>query len=558
MAALLLFVFVFSVILPGTALASETKVKDVWIDNTVDNSVSHVIGQVSVCDSEGEEQSVVNINIIDVSVLFSKPRSEAVDSAIAEMETAGRNYAAEAGLVVTGVSVTETTGKVWDNRKYTTVEDGDAVLIGDTEYLQGAYGVNNESARTHIASGDYGKETTYTVVITAQPAPEHSITVTVDGSGTASADPVSGPQGTTVTLTATPEEHWRLREWTVLSGGVTVEDDSFVIGDEDVQIQAVFDPIYTGVAFGSTEGGGYIIGTEYSSGEVVYGGMNMTLAEGKAVTVTAVAGEGYRFVGWYEGVIGGSYFVEDHTDTLLSADAAYSFVPGEGGASLCAVFEKIPENMVTVQFDSMGGPEIPSAQVESGTAVAEPETPVWEGYSFSGWFSDEGLSTAYDFSQPVTEGFTLYAAWTETPSYTVASGGDGSWTKGGSDYSLTVKRTPLDETCYSHFQSVELDGAALAAGNDYTAASGSTVITLKAAALEKLSEGDHSIKVVFDDGEASTRLTVKAAAQTGGNTGTKSPATGDGSNVFLWSTLMALSMGGLLGLASLRRRETKQ
>ena len=46
---------------------------------------------------------------------------------IAEAEAAARDYAAANGYVVTGKETGKSTGKVWDNRKYTTVEDSDAM-----------------------------------------------------------------------------------------------------------------------------------------------------------------------------------------------------------------------------------------------------------------------------------------------------------------------------------------------------------------------------------------------------------------------------------------------
>ena len=56
---------------------------------------------------------------------------------------------------------------------------------------------------------------------------------------TSDADQVPG--GTLVTLTATPEEGYYLKEWKVLSGDVTIENSRFVMPDEDVSIQAVFE-----------------------------------------------------------------------------------------------------------------------------------------------------------------------------------------------------------------------------------------------------------------------------------------------------------------------------
>ena len=69
----------------------------------------------------------------------------------------------------------------------------------------------------------------------------YAVTVTTDGHGTAAASPASGVSGTEVTLTATADEGWHFKEWQVVSGGVTVADGKFTIGEADVEIKAVFE-----------------------------------------------------------------------------------------------------------------------------------------------------------------------------------------------------------------------------------------------------------------------------------------------------------------------------
>ena len=67
------------------------------------------------------------------------------------------------------------------------------------------------------------------------------VTVTAGNNGLASADKVYGKTGEVVTLTARPYDGYRLKEWRVLSGGVTVENNQFTIGSEDVEIRAIFE-----------------------------------------------------------------------------------------------------------------------------------------------------------------------------------------------------------------------------------------------------------------------------------------------------------------------------
>ncbi|MBO4794560.1 MAG: hypothetical protein J5547_00600, partial [Clostridia bacterium] len=132
------------------------------------------------------------------------------------------------------------------------------------------------------------------------------------------------------------------------------------------------------------------------------------------------------------------------------------------------------------------------------------------------------------------------------PVYTVA-GEPAAYTLGTSnDLNVIVNREPDDDKCFDHFSGVEIDGRALTEGTDFTAAKGSTVVTVKAAVLEALAEGEHTVKVLFDDGKVETKITVKAAEQT-------SPATGDGDAIFIWVALLAVS-GTVLAIAYRKKR----
>ena len=136
----------------------------------------------------------------------------------------------------------------------------------------------------------------------------------------------------------------------------------------------------------------------------------------------------------------------------------------------------------------------------------------------------------------------------------IVEGANGTWTQ-NSDGTL-VFRANGD---FSKFTGVKVDGTLIDAKN-YTAVSGSTVITLKADYLKTLSAGTHKITVVYTDGECSANFEVKKAAseQTkptegdksdtttpSGSKDTTSPQTGDNSNLALWFALMLASILGV-------------
>ena len=144
----------------------------------------------------------------------------------------------------------------------------------------------------------------------------------------------------------------------------------------------------------------------------------------------------------------------------------------------------------------------------------------------------------------------------ETPNYKIIEGANGAWTQ-NSDGTL-VFRANGD---FDKFTGIKIDGTLIDPKN-YTAKSGSTIITLKADYLKTLSVGTHKLTVVYTDGECSTNFEVKQAASeqtkpterdksdtttpTGGKD-TTSPQTGDNSNMLLWVALLFVSGAGVLG-----------
>lgn len=69
----------------------------------------------------------------------------------------------------------------------------------------------------------------------------YTVTVENDGNGSASAAPVSATMGEKITLTVTPNSGYRFQEWQIVSGDVTISDDTFTMPAGNVVVKAVFE-----------------------------------------------------------------------------------------------------------------------------------------------------------------------------------------------------------------------------------------------------------------------------------------------------------------------------
>lgn len=102
-----------------------------------------------------------------------------------------------------------------------------------------------------------------------------------------------------------------------------------------------------------------------------------------------------------------------------------------------------------------------------------------------------------------TRQMTLVVAGSE---YSVTKGANSEWTQGGDkgiDFSGSGKGT----------FTVKVDGAAVAAGKYTTSTDGSTV-TLKPEYLDTLAAGSHTVTLVYSDGSAKAKFTIKAKDKT--------------------------------------------
>ena len=113
-----------------------------------------------------------------------------------------------------------------------------------------------------------------------------------------------------------------------------------------------------------------------------------------------------------------------------------------------------------------------------------------------------------------------------TPDYKIIEGANSAWSQNG-DGTLTFRANGE----FTKFTGVKVDGN-LVPADQYTAVSGSTIVTFNAEYLKTLSAGAHTLTVLFNDGECSTNFEVTVAQNgNGGNTNTGNTENTGGSAV---------------------------
>lgn len=114
----------------------------------------------------------------------------------------------------------------------------------------------------------------------------------------------------------------------------------------------------------------------------------------------------------------------------------------------------------------------------------------------------------------------------------------------GADGTVTLRCTGV----LSSFKGITVDGKALIQGKDYTAVSGSTIITFNADYLKTLSVGKHTVVMKYDSGDVEAGLTV-VGEDKNGYPDASNPDAGDNSRLVLWLAFMAACVSGLTGTA---------
>ncbi len=362
---------------------------------------------------------------------------------------------------------------------------------------------------TVTATNDYSGLKASAGVTVQRQSVFYSVTVETEGNGTASASPASAEAGTEINLTAVPEEGYHFKEWQVVSGGVTVSGDSFIMPAEDVTVKAVFEQDIP------PEPETYTV-TVQTDGNGTASSSPVSATAGTEIALTAAPDNGYHFKEWQ--VVSGGVTVSDDRFTM----------PGEN-VTVKAVFEQDddpsppPETYsVTVQTEGSGTASASPASAEAGTLINLTAAPD-NGYYFKEWLVVSGGVTVSDdrFTMPA-ENVTVRAVFEQdtTPpdppdppqseTYTVTVQTEGNGTASASPASatarteITLTATPGDGYHFKEWQVVS--GGAAISGNSFTMPAGN--VTVKAV-FEPDSDPTPPDPPPFDPDRVETAIEVK-------------------------------------------------
>ena len=253
---------------------------------------------------------------------------------------------------------------------------------GPTYRLPAPDGGNNDAGAeyTVIATDNAGNETTATVRTYRW---HHVKVISPDGNGTASASPDKAVAGTEITLTATPKEDYRFKEWQVVSpAGLVITNNKFTMPDSNVEVKAIFEedaptaPTEHTVKFNANGGGGTMADVTGVSGSYTLPACGFTEPEGK------------QFKGWSTSadgsVISGTTY-EVSSDTTFYAiweSKEYSIIVTDGKATIGA------------------GSEISKAA--QGTTITLTANAAPDGKVFDKWVVESGNTTLEDANSETT------------------------------------------------------------------------------------------------------------------------------------------------------------
>ena len=310
----------------------------------------------------------------------------------------------------------------------------------------------------------------------APPTPtEYTVTVTSSGNGTASASPSKAVAGAEITLSATPDKGYHLKEWQVESPtGLVITNNKFTMPDSNVEVKAIFEedapPAPTNPAKPSisvtgtytyngfehtatvsgydpatmdisgntaTDAGDYIVSVTSKTGKWADGSTEAVTAEWSIGKATQEAPIGLIGVApsTEDGSDGKITGVTDKMEYRMAGESIYTACSGTEIENLSAgnyfvryaednnhfagtdaevtVGKGAPLADCTITFDGNGGtPSVVSMTTTNQKLTSLPSASRSGSYSFDGWYTDKSGGTKITTDTVFSANTTVYAHWT--------------------------------------------------------------------------------------------------------------------------------------------------
>jgi uncharacterized repeat protein (TIGR02543 family) len=296
--------------------------------------------------------------------------------------------------------------------------------------------------------------------------------------------------GNVVTLSATPNSGYLFDGWTVVSGGVTIINNSFTMPEGSVSITANYSIDASG-PLGDSDGDGvlnqddlypndsqrasgndkdndgiddefdtsYAVSITSSNGSVTGAGQKTV---GSTVTLSATPNTGYTFSGWT--VNSGGVTISNNSFTMPAEDV-----------SITANYTAID---YTVTVGGSNGTESGGGTYNFGETVTLSATPN-TGYTFSGWTVNSGGVTISNNSFTMPAGNVSITANYTAIDYTVTVGGSNGTESGGGTYNFgeTVTLSATPNTGYTFSGWTVNSGGVTISNNSFTMPAGNVSIT---------------------------------------------------------------------------------
>lgn len=225
----------------SSTLAAENYSGDLTISANLSSSKYMAVNNTTLnLDTTG------NISITGAMPVFGKPMAVTNAADVTITGSAGNILpSGQTSITATGsVSIESTAGMVVNGltvkgaKNFTLTGNVDGIIaMGLTIKNCDSWSIINKNQETTspLVVGTFiVDDTTYSGTC-------YGVTVTDDGNGTASASPAAAPSGTAITLSAKPKSGYSFKEWQVVSGDVTIEDNQFTMPGKKVAVKALFE-----------------------------------------------------------------------------------------------------------------------------------------------------------------------------------------------------------------------------------------------------------------------------------------------------------------------------